>query len=145
MSYFSSNLSVTFALFQLCSSYAIINTMVSVDDYQSICNAIENDPKNVSLVSALEEYFQKAELYEELVKLYKIAFIYNLDPIYFEKIAELYIKMDDYQEAINYYLKFCETKSPEPKTLYRLANIFEKTGDLKSKEMCLGMVEKCDE
>ena len=48
--------------------------------YDEICKEIELSPKNVNLVENLEERFKKVGLEEELIKLYKIAFIYNVEP-----------------------------------------------------------------
>ena len=77
--------------------------------YDKICKEIELNPKNVSLTENLEERFKKAVLQEELIKLYKIAFIYNVEPRYFEKIGDLYNEIENYEEAINYYLNYCES------------------------------------
>ena len=112
--------------------------------YEELCKAIEESPKNVTLVEKLETRYKKAGLYEELIKLYKMAFIYTEQAKYFKKIGNLYKKLENYEEAINYYLSYCEITKPTPKIYYTLADIFEKNNDLESKQSCLEFAKKLE-
>lgn len=112
--------------------------------YDEICKEIELNPKNVSLVENLEERFKKAGLQEELIKLYKIAFIYNVEPKYFEKIGDLYNEVENYEEAINYYLNYCESSKVTPEIYYKLADTFKKNNDLESHHACIEYAKKLE-
>lgn len=112
--------------------------------YKELCKTIEESPKNVKLVDKLATRFKKAGLYEELIKLYKLGFIYNVEPKYFEKIGDLYTKIGNYEEAINYYLNYCESTKPKAKIYYKLAEIFEKNNDLESRQSCLDFAKKLE-
>lgn len=112
--------------------------------YEELCKAIEESPKNVKLVEKLATRYKKAGLENELIKLYKIAFIYTEQPTYFKKIGDLYKKLENYEEAINYYLNYCETTKPTPKIYYMLAEMFEKNNDLESKQSCLEFAKKLE-
>lgn len=112
--------------------------------YEELCRAIEESPKNVKLVDKLATRFKKAGLHNELIKLYKMAFIYTEQSKYFRKIGDLYNKLENYEEAINYYLNYCETTKPTPKIYYTLAETFEKNNDLESKQSCLEFAKKLE-
>lgn len=112
--------------------------------YEELCKAIEETPKNVKLVDKFATRFKKAGLYEELIKLYKLGFIYNLEPKYFEKIGDLYRKLENYEEALNYYLNYCEITNPTPKIYYKLAEVFEKNNDIESKQSCIDFAKKLE-
>lgn len=114
------------------------------NSYEELCRAIEDHPKNVKLVDKFATRFKKARLYEELIKLYKMAFVYNVEPKYFEKIGDLYTKIENYEEAINYYLNYCESTKPTPKIYYKLADVFEKNNDSESKHACLDFAKKLE-
>lgn len=112
--------------------------------YESLCKAIEQSPKNVKLVEELAPRFKNAGLQEELIKLYKIAFIYNVEPEFFEKIGDLYNELENYEEAINYYLNYCESTQPTPKIYYKLAELFKKTNDLESAKTSVEFAKKLE-
>ncbi len=112
--------------------------------YESLCKAIELSPKNVKLVEELAPRFIKAGLQEELIKLYKIAYIYNIEPEYFEKIGDLYNDIENYEEAINYYLNYCESTEPASRIYYKLAEIFEKNNDSESAQTSLEFAKKLE-
>ena len=112
--------------------------------YDEICKEIEFSPKNVSLVENLEERFKKVGLEEELIKLYKIAFIYNVEPKYFKKIGDLYNEIGNYEEAINYYLNYCESTKVSSEIYYKLADIFKKNNDLESHRACIEYEKKLE-
>lgn len=114
------------------------------NSYEALCRAVEESPKNVKLVVKLASRFKKAGLYEELIKLYKLAFIHNVEPKYFEKIGDLYVKTENYEEAINYYLNYCESAKPTPKIYRKLATVFEKNNDTESKHACLEFAKKLE-
>ena len=112
--------------------------------YESLCNAIEINPKNVKLVEELAPRFIKAALQEELIKLYKIAYIYNIEPEFFEKIGDLYREIENYEEAINYYLNYCESTEPTPNIYYKLAELFERNNDSESAKASLEFAKKLE-
>ena len=114
------------------------------NSYEELCKEIELHPKNVKLVGKLASRFKKAGLYEELIKLYKMAFVYNVDTKFFEKIGDLYKKIENYEEAINYYLNYCESTKPTPRIYYKLAEVFEMNNDLESKQACLDFAKKLE-
>lgn len=114
------------------------------NSYEELCKAIESHPKNVKLAIKLASRFKKAGLYEELIKLHKMAYIYNVEPKHFEKIGDIYMQIGKYEEAINYYLNYCESAKPTPKVYYKLAEVFEKNNDLESKESCLEFAKKLE-
>ena len=113
-----------------------------VFDY--LAQAVELDVKNVVLVEEISSRFKKSEKLEELIKLYKIMFVRTVKPKYFEKIADLYVKLGQYDEAINYYLNYCESVEPSAKVYYKLAETFAKNNDTESMQSCLEFAKKLE-
>ncbi|MBR3890205.1 hypothetical protein IKJ53_06785, partial [bacterium] len=114
----------------------------AVFDY--LAQAVELDVKNVVLVEEISSKFKKSEKLEELIKLYKIMFVRTVKPKYFEKIADLYVKLEQYDEAINYYLNYCESVEPSAKVYYKLADTFAKNNDTESMQSCLEFAKKLE-
>lgn len=112
--------------------------------YESLAKLIEESPKNIKCAEEFEQRFKDAGLQEELIKLYKLAFIYNSEPIFFEKIGDLYNELENYEEAINYYLNYCETDEVTPEIYRKLAVVFEKNNDIKSAEASLEFAKKLE-
>ena len=119
-----------------------IKSKEEVFDY--LAEAIELDAKNIVLVEDISARYKKLNMFEELIKLYKIMFIRTVKPKYFEKIADLYVKLEQYDEAINYYLNYCESVEPSAKIYYKLADVFEKNNDAESMQSCLEFAKKLE-
>lgn len=113
-----------------------------VFDY--LAEAIELDAKNVALVEDISARYKKSGMLDELIKLYKIMFVQTVKPKYFEKIADLYVKLEQYSDAINYYLNYCESTEPSAKVYYKLADVFEKNNDMESMQSCLEFAKKLE-
>ena len=113
--------------------------------YEAICKEIEKSPKNIKFVEKFEQRFKDAGLFDELIKLYQMSLVQNEDVSYFEKIADLYNECGNYEEAINYYLNYCESTEATPEIYYKLAEVFEKNNDIQSTTSCLEFAKKLEE
>ncbi|MCM1266145.1 MAG: tetratricopeptide repeat protein [Candidatus Gastranaerophilales bacterium] len=105
--------------------------------FELLSIALKCDIKNIILVNYIVEAFEKNELYKELIDLYKLMFVYDLNPLYFEKIGDIYYKQEEYQEALDSYLNCAELSDDYAEIYRKLANVFEKINDNESKLACI--------
>lgn len=110
-------------------------------DYDAVTDtltfALQADVRNICLTDCVVEKFKNNKLYKELISLYKLMFIYDLNPIHFEEIGDLYYITEKYQDALDAYLN-CAESSDEYADIYRkLAKVFEKINDNDSRLACL--------
>lgn len=109
--------------------------------YKLLSFAMKTNVKNIVLAEYIADKFEQCGLNKELIDLYKLMFIYNLNPKYFEKIGDIYYKMEEYQDALDSYLN-CAEVSEEYAEIYRkLANVFETINDNDSRLACLSHAE----
>lgn len=109
----------------------------SVEKYEYLSFALEINPSNVSLFDYVIEEYETSELYKELINVYKLMFFYLLNPIYFEKIGDLYCKMEEWNNALDAYLTCAESSEEYAEIYKKLADVFEKINDNDSRLACL--------
>ena len=104
--------------------------------------AIRFDIKNIELVEYLEDIFKNQDLTEELIDLYKVEFIYTLNPLCFEKTGDIYYGKGDCESATDAYLSCAEINGDYLPVYEKLAVIFEKNGDDTSRQACLQQIQR---
>jgi tetratricopeptide (TPR) repeat protein len=112
--------------------------------YILISEAISLNAENVVLLEKVVSNFKKQNLYDELIKLYRMMYIYTEKPKFFLEIAKIYEQINNYSEAINYYLNYCESTNPNSKIYYKLADLFYKTDDKDSMKASLEYAKKLE-
>lgn len=108
---------------------------------ENIVYAIRLDIKNVSMFEYIVEHYELNNLDKELIEVYKLLFIYSLNPKYFEKIGDVYFKMKDYNSAIDSYLSCAESSDENVEIYKKLAVVFEKINDNDSRLACLNHIK----
>lgn len=103
--------------------------------------AIRFNIKNVFMIEYLVNYYQDNDLNKELVDIYKLIFIYTLNPKYFEKIGDIYFKLEDYNSALDSYLSCAESSEETVEIYKKLAVVFEKINDNDSRLACLNHIK----
>lgn len=103
--------------------------------------AIRFNIKNVFMIEYLVNYYQDNDLNKELVDIYKLIFIYTLNPKYFEKIGDIYLKLEDYNSALDSYLSCAESSEETVEIYKKLAVVFEKINDNDSRLACLNHIK----
>lgn len=103
--------------------------------------AIRFNIKNVFMFEYLVNYYQDNDLNKELVDIYKLIFIYTLNPKYFEKIGDIYLKLEDYNSALDSYLSCAESSEETVEIYKKLAVVFEKINDNDSRLACLNHIK----
>ena len=112
-------------------------------DYLSF--ALEVNPNNVSLFNYVIEQYEEAELNKELINVYKLMFFYLLNPVYFEKMGDIYYKMEEWNSALDAYLTCAESSDEYAEIYKKLANVFEKINDNESRLACLAHAETIED
>lgn len=107
------------------------------EKYDYLGFALEINPNNVYLFNYVIEEYEKLELHKELISVYKLMFFYLLNPIYFEKIGDLYYKMEEWNNALDAYLTCAESSEEYAEIYKKLADVFEKINDNDSRLACL--------
>lgn len=103
--------------------------------------AIRFNIKNVFMIEYFVNYYQDNDLNKELVDIYKLIFIYTLNPKYFEKIGDIYLKLEDYNSALDSYLSCAESSEETVEIYKKLAVVFEKINDNDSRLACLNHIK----
>lgn len=103
--------------------------------------AIRFNIKNVSMFEYLVKHYIDNDLDKELIDIYKLIFIYTLNPKYFEKIGDIYLKLEDYNSALDSYLSCAESSEETVEIYKKLAIVFEKINDNDSRLACLNHIK----
>lgn len=111
------------------------------ESIEHLVYAIRFNIKNVFMFEYLVNYYQDNDLNKELVDIYKLIFIYTLNPKYFEKIGDIYLKLEDYNSALDSYLSCAESSEETVEIYKKLAVVFEKINDNDSRLACLNHIK----
>jgi tetratricopeptide (TPR) repeat protein len=103
----------------------------------TITFGLKCDIRNICFVNYIAENFKEVNLHNELITLYKLAFIYSLDPKYFEKIGDTQFEIEEYNDALESYLTCAESSDEYPEIYIKLSKVFEKLNDNDSRLACL--------
>lgn len=119
----------------------LINKNLKEQDIKSVLNYItylvQTDINRVEIFEKTADYFIENELTQELIEVYKILFFYSSNPLYFEKIGDVYSSAGDYEKAVSSYIDCAEVSDNNVGVYKKLAEIFKKTGDEVSYNACM--------
>jgi len=110
------------------------NQALAID---SIVSAMKLDAKNIELFNNIAAFYTEQNLQKELIEIYKLMFIYSLNPLYFEKIGDTYMELKEYNSALDSYLTCAESSEESAEIYKKLADVFGKINDNDSRLACL--------
>ncbi|GEM_PF-6441867 len=108
--------------------------------YMSI--AVKVDIKNVVILEQLADVYKQEELQTNLIDLYRVMFVYTMNPEYFEKIGDVFFEQEKYSEAIDSYLSCAETADDNVRIFEKLAEAFGRVNDNDSRLACLEQIKR---
>jgi len=115
------------------------NQALAID---SIVSAMKLDAKNIELFNNIAAFYTEQNLQKELIEIYKLMFIYSLNPLYFEKIGDTYMELKEYNSALVSYLTCAESSEESAEIYKKLADVFGKINDNDSRLACLEQIKK---
>ncbi len=123
-----------------------INFFMSEKNYpkaiEIFSKVLRFDVRNIELTEYIEPVFKDNGLTKELVDLYKLEFVYTLDPLCFEKAGDIYYEANDFNSAIDSYLNCAEISENYLQIYEKLADVFGKINDETSKNACLEQIKR---
>lgn len=123
-----------------------IDSYVSEKNYSEaieiFSKALRFDVRNIELIEYIEPVFKNYGLNNELIDLYKVEFVYTLNPLCFEKAGDIYYEANDFNSAIDSYLNCAEISENYLSIYEKLAEVFGKTNDETSKNACLEQIKR---
>lgn len=130
------------------SASLLIKNSVKSKDYKSAFNllirAVRLNIKNIDLFGMISELFIEQELFTELIELYKIEFVYTSNPLCLERVGDVYVKLEDYESALDYYLNCAEVSVDYAQIYIKLADVFGRINDNDSRLACLEHAKKLE-
>ena len=95
------------------------------------------DYTHLHSVKLLEKRIVKHKIIPPLIKFYKELFFRTSETSYLEKIGDLYLKLKDYENALENYFNYAEVTDPTAALYMKMAEVFGELKDIESKNMCL--------
>lgn len=116
-------------------------TAIENKDYKKASEVLSlaflENSQNIDLIKYIEKEFIDSELYNEVIELYKLEFIYTSNPICFEKIGDIYVLTNELEQALDAYLNCAEISEDNHDIYIKLADVFGKLNDNESRIACL--------
>lgn len=126
-----------------------IDKAIKNKDFESVIDnltlAIKTDIHNVPMLEVVAQKFKELNLNSELIELYKLMFVYTLNPLYFEKIGDILFDIEEYEEALDAYLNCAEGSEEYSRIYEKLAEVFGKINDNDSRIACLEHAKRIQE
>jgi len=141
------NLNCIFKLRNYVKSYSEehIKALFKKKEYKKaieiLALAVQTDIRNVVMVENILDLYRQHNMYQRIVELYQMMFVYTMDPLYFEKIGDTYFSAEKYQEAIDSYLNCAEYTDDNVGIYEKLADVFGKINDNESRIACLNHIK----
>ena len=118
-----------------------INETIKKDGLSNIIEIISTcslfNYNHLHSVTKIEKRILKHKIFTPLIKLYKELFYRTSSVKYLERIGDLYVKLNDYDNAIESYLNFAEVSEPSAKIYIKMAKVFSELKDVESRNMCI--------